>query len=138
MFSRIPILLVALAASAATAVAADVTITDARIAGGKLVVTGKTTANSWVRLEGQEGSEFNVKAGADRTFASSVVYHPGDCIVGVQKVTSPASLGAETEAVVEGCTKLESFDVSQCKNLTRWLENGGIERCTRRLRRNMA
>jgi F-box/leucine-rich repeat protein 7 len=32
------------------------------------------------------------------------------------------------EAVVEGCRDLELFDVSQCKNLGRWLEGGGVER----------
>lgn len=37
------------------------------------------------------------------------------------------------EAVIEGCTKLEMFDVSQCKNLQRWLDGGGVERA--RLRR---
>ncbi|KAA8647311.1 hypothetical protein EYZ11_009802 [Aspergillus tanneri] len=33
--------------------------------------------------------------------------------------------GAGVEAVADGCTHLESFDVSQCKNLTPWLEGGG-------------
>lgn len=36
--------------------------------------------------------------------------------------------GVGVEAVVEGCTVLEMFDVSQCKNLGRWLEAGGVER----------
>lgn len=35
------------------------------------------------------------------------------------------------EAVVEGCTLLESFDVSQCKNLQKWLDAGGEERSRR-------
>jgi F-box/leucine-rich repeat protein 7 len=39
--------------------------------------------------------------------------------------------GVGVEAVVEGCTVLESFDVSQCKNLSRWLEGGGEERSRR-------
>ncbi|KAE8349265.1 hypothetical protein BDV28DRAFT_64086 [Aspergillus coremiiformis] len=33
--------------------------------------------------------------------------------------------GAGVEAVADGCNQLESFDVSQCKNLTPWLEDGG-------------
>ncbi|KAB8270771.1 hypothetical protein BDV30DRAFT_160747 [Aspergillus minisclerotigenes] len=33
--------------------------------------------------------------------------------------------GAGVEAVSDGCNQLESFDVSQCKNLTPWLEDGG-------------
>ncbi|TGO58869.1 hypothetical protein BOTNAR_0173g00240 [Botryotinia narcissicola] len=36
--------------------------------------------------------------------------------------------GVGVEAVVEGCSKLEVFDVSQCKNLKGWLDAGGIER----------
>ncbi|TVY35223.1 F-box/LRR-repeat protein [Lachnellula occidentalis] len=39
--------------------------------------------------------------------------------------------GVGVEAVVEGCTVLERFDVSQCKNLARWLEGGGEERSRR-------
>jgi F-box and leucine-rich repeat protein 7 len=36
--------------------------------------------------------------------------------------------GVGVEAVVEGCHKLVAFDVSQCKNLVPWLEQGGIGR----------
>ena len=39
--------------------------------------------------------------------------------------------GVGVEAVVEGCTKLEMFDVSQCKNLQKWLDTGGEERSRR-------
>ncbi|KAF1954954.1 cyclic nucleotide-binding domain-containing protein [Byssothecium circinans] len=35
--------------------------------------------------------------------------------------------GTGVEAVVEGCRELELFDVSQCKNLGRWLEAGGVQ-----------
>lgn len=35
--------------------------------------------------------------------------------------------GTGVEAVVEGCRDLEVFDVSQCKNLARWLDAGGVE-----------
>ncbi|KAF2006299.1 RNI-like protein [Amniculicola lignicola CBS 123094] len=35
--------------------------------------------------------------------------------------------GTGVEAVVEGCRELELFDVSQCKNLSRWLDAGGVE-----------
>jgi len=40
--------------------------------------------------------------------------------------------GVGVEAVVEGCGELQVFDVSQCKNLGRWLEGGGVERCAKR------
>ena len=45
--------------------------------------------------------------------------------------------GVGVEAVVEGCHKLDVFDVSQCKNLTRWLEAGGEEKARRMWRRNV-
>lgn len=45
--------------------------------------------------------------------------------------------GVGVEAVVEGCTELEVFDVSQCKNLARWLEAGGEERARRAYRRSV-
>ncbi|KAF5846515.1 hypothetical protein GGP41_004568 [Bipolaris sorokiniana] len=35
--------------------------------------------------------------------------------------------GTGVEAVVEGCRDLERFDVSQCKNLGRWLDAGGVQ-----------
>ena len=39
--------------------------------------------------------------------------------------------GVGVEAVVEGCRELRVFDVSQCKNLQRWLDGGGEERSRR-------
>ena len=39
--------------------------------------------------------------------------------------------GVGVEAVVAGCNKLEVFDVTQCKNLQRWLDAGGEERSRR-------
>ncbi|OAL57370.1 RNI-like protein [Pyrenochaeta sp. DS3sAY3a] len=40
--------------------------------------------------------------------------------------------GTGVEAVVEGCRDLEHFDVSQCKNLGRWLDAGGVEMVRKR------
>lgn len=45
--------------------------------------------------------------------------------------------GVGVEAVVEGCHNLEVFDVSQCKNLTRWIDAGGVEKCTQLWKRNI-
>ena len=73
-----------------------VTITDALIAGGKLVVTGTTkTANMSVTLDGQ----FDVVSGGTRAFAFSLVYLPPDCIVAVGKT----GLATTTPAVVANC-----------------------------------
>ncbi len=94
----------AFAAITTAASAADVTVTDARIAGGKLLIAGSTTApNTWVRLDGQSGDDFNVKSDVNGAFAFGVVYHPGDCIVDVQKLVAPTILGAATSALVADC-----------------------------------
>ncbi|KAI9859562.1 MAG: hypothetical protein M1824_003728 [Vezdaea acicularis] len=36
--------------------------------------------------------------------------------------------GVGVDAVLDGCRALKWFDVSQCKNLTPWVEAGGVER----------
>ncbi|PLN86249.1 cyclic nucleotide-binding domain protein [Aspergillus taichungensis] len=41
--------------------------------------------------------------------------------------------GAGVEAVADGCNQLESFDVSQCKNLTPWIEDGGSDKYSNRI-----
>ena len=91
----------ALAAGAAQA--AGVNVSDASITGGKLVITGTASPNSWVRLDGQAGAAYNVKAGADGAFSLSVVYHPGDCVVELQNVVSPTTVGEASEALVANC-----------------------------------
>ncbi|KAI9802469.1 MAG: hypothetical protein M1825_002854 [Sarcosagium campestre] len=45
--------------------------------------------------------------------------------------------GVGVETVVEGCHNLEIFDVSQCKNLARWLDSGGVERSRAAFKRNV-
>ena len=42
--------------------------------------------------------------------------------------------GIGVEAIVEGCHRLEEFDVSQCKNLQRWLDGGGVGRWSGRVK----
>ena len=95
--------LVALAAGSGTAMAADLTISDAKIAGGKLVISGTTAASTWVRLDGQPEAAFNVKSGADGTFEFGVLYHPGDCIVDIQRLVTPTKLGSPASALVANC-----------------------------------
>jgi hypothetical protein len=78
------------------AAAVDVTITDAKIAGGKLVVTGTTaTANMNLTLDGN----FTAKSTAAKVFSFSLVYLPTDCIVAVGKTGAAAT----TQAVVADC-----------------------------------
>ncbi|KAJ5684389.1 uncharacterized protein N7477_000734 [Penicillium maclennaniae] len=42
--------------------------------------------------------------------------------------------GVGVEAVAEGCHQLQIFDVSQCKNLTCWLDEGGAKRYQPRIK----
>ena len=42
--------------------------------------------------------------------------------------------GIGVESVVDGCHKLEAYDVSQCKNLLMWLDSGGISRVRKGVR----
>jgi hypothetical protein len=56
-----------------------------------------------VRLEGQAAAAFNVTSTASRAFTFSVVYYPSDCIVALQKLTPPSTLGAAVNAVVANC-----------------------------------
>ena len=41
--------------------------------------------------------------------------------------------GTGVDAVVDGCHKLQAFDVSQCKNLSKWLEAGGMAKSSKRI-----
>lgn len=42
--------------------------------------------------------------------------------------------GVGVEAVAEGCHQLHTFDVSQCKNLTPWIKEGGALRYRSRIK----
>lgn len=42
--------------------------------------------------------------------------------------------GVGVEAIVEGCHKIQAFDVSQCKNLAKWLESGSMAKFVHRVR----
>lgn len=42
--------------------------------------------------------------------------------------------GIGVEAIVDGCHQLQAFDVSQCKNLGKWLDNGGVQKFAHRVR----
>ena len=96
---------VAALAAAGAAHAADITLTDAKIAAGLLLVSGATAVpNTEVRLDGQTGTPFNVTSDASGLFAFKLVYHPGDCVVTLQRVVPPyGTLGAATEALVADC-----------------------------------
>lgn len=41
--------------------------------------------------------------------------------------------GTGVDAVVDGCHKLQAFDISQCKNVLKWLEAGGLDKSPKRV-----
>lgn len=41
------------------------------------------------------------------------------------------------DAVVEGCVKIDFFDVSQCRNLAGWVASGGQERTRAKYKRDV-
>jgi hypothetical protein len=84
---------------AAPALVADITITDAKIAGGKLVVGGfALAANTQVTLD----NKFTTTTTISKSFTFSVIYLPPDCIVQLKKAGSPAP---PTRAVVANCAR---------------------------------
>lgn len=88
---------ISISAGTAPAHAAEITITDAKIAAGKLIVTGKTlTANTQLKLD----SLFTATSNSSKVFTFNLVYLPADCIVDLVKVGSTA---APTRAVVVDC-----------------------------------
>ena len=95
--------LATLLASAAGAHAA-VTITDAKIESARLIVTGTASSGAQVRLDGQEGTAFNARAGADGAYSFSLVYHPGDCMVTAEILVPPyMTTGESAEGLVANC-----------------------------------
>jgi hypothetical protein len=90
-------LAIALSLPMCPAFAADITVTDAKIAGGKLVVTGTTNrANDNVTLDG----EYNAKSNAARAFSFDLAYLPPDCAV---ELATAASATRPTRAVIANC-----------------------------------
>lgn len=87
-----------------TAAAADVTVANAAIQAGSLVITGTTATPSMkVRLDGQTAPAFNVTSNGAKQFTFNLIYHPGDCVVVLQKVNSNNTLGGAVSAVVANC-----------------------------------
>ena len=76
---------------AAEASAADVAVTSAKIEAGRLLITGTTTTGGMqVRLDAQTIAGFTVVSNTStRAYAFNLIYHPGDCIVALQKLTPP-------------------------------------------------
>jgi hypothetical protein len=83
---------------------ADLSVTSAKIQGGRLVITGTTASPRMrVRLDGQVAAPFNVISSSQRMFVFTLVYHPGDCVVTLQKLLLPSSLGPAVNALVADC-----------------------------------
>src|SRR5690349_4148212 len=86
----------AMFAAGVPAYAQDIVVSDAKIASGKLVVTGTSSKpNSTMTLEGQ----FTATSNAAKTFNFNVLYHPDDCFVELTEAGSSKPV----RAVVANC-----------------------------------
>jgi hypothetical protein len=75
---------------------AGIIVTDAKIAGGKLTVTGTNSkASTAVTLDGK----YTAMSSATRVFTFNLVYHPDDCLVELTE----AGLVTPVRAVVANC-----------------------------------
>ncbi len=85
--------------------AQDIKAANPRIANGRLVITGTTAlGNTLVRLDGKVTAGFQVRSNnVTKAFTFSVLYHPGDCIVTLQKVNPNNTLGPAANFVVADC-----------------------------------
>jgi hypothetical protein len=94
-----------LAVGAGAAHAQDIATANPRIQNGRLVITGATSSGNMVlRLDGKVAAGFQVRSNnVTRAFTFSVLYHPGDCIVTLQKVNPNNTLGPAANFVVGNC-----------------------------------
>ena len=92
-------------ARAGIGVAAEISVTDAKVEGGRLKISGSTqTAGIKVRLDGRTAATFNVISNrTTKAFAFDLVYLPGDCIVSLAPVDASGAVGPATDAVVAYC-----------------------------------
>src|SRR5690242_6451130 len=75
---------------------AGIIVTDAKIASGKLTVTGTNSkASTVVTLDGK----YNAMSSATKVFTFNLVYHPDDCVIELME----AGLVAPVRAVVANC-----------------------------------
>jgi hypothetical protein len=89
------LLATAILAAASPAYAETITLNDAKIANGKLVVSGTSSKpNSAVTLDGQ----FTATSNAAKSFAFNVLYHPDTCVVELKEGST-----APLRAVVANC-----------------------------------
>jgi hypothetical protein len=85
-----------LACAAPVSAFAGIIVTDAKIASGKLTVTGTNSkASTAVTLDGK----YKATSNASRVFTFNLVYHPDDCIVELTE----AGLVTPVRAVVADC-----------------------------------
>jgi hypothetical protein len=79
---------ISISAGTAPTRTAEITVTDAKIAAGNLVVTGRTlTANTQVKLD----SLFTATSNSSKVFTFNIVYLPAECIVDLVELDSAAA-----------------------------------------------
>lgn len=77
---------------------AAITVTDARIAGGRLIVSGTSDTGDYVSLDGYYTTEV-----ANKAFAFSIVYIPASCVI---SVAAPGTTAPNIRAAVANCAPM--------------------------------
>jgi hypothetical protein len=108
--------------TSATAQAAGIVITVAKIAAGKLTVQGKSPApNQTVELDGK----FSVQSDATRNFTFGVAYVPADCVVQItagasakDAAVASCAVGQPRGVAVNGAISLSGISPGRCNQVT--------------------
>lgn len=99
---------------------AAITVSDAKIAGGRLVVTGTSDVGDLVSLDGYYTAEV-----ANKAFSFSLIYVPASCIV---SLGAPGTTTPNIRAVVANCAPTPVNAMGEWQNDTRYQPHDLVER----------
>lgn len=99
---------------------AAITVTDAKIAGGRLVVTGTSDIGETVSLDGHYTTEVS-----NRAFSFSLVYVPASCVV---SLVAPGTTSPTTRAAVANCAPMPVNPAGEWQSGVRYVPNDLVER----------
>lgn len=99
---------------------AAISVTDAKIAGGRLIVTGTSDFGEQVLLDGYYTAEVTNKA-----FAFSVIYVPASCVV---SLGAPGTTTPYIRAAIANCAPMPVNPAGEWSAETRYQPNDLVER----------
>jgi len=103
-----------------TVAQAAITVTDAKIANGRLIVTGLSDLGDTVSLDGYYTAEVS-----NRVFTFNLIYVPASCIV---SLGAPGTTAPNTRAVVANCAPMPFHPAGEWQNNTVYKPNDLVER----------